>query len=295
MFESLNGMSTGFRTMEYNWRDVALYALAIGAEEDDLPFTYEKDMKVIPTFGVLPVFSNINILPEQPSAYSAFFLARDLMARELGRQVPNGLHMWHEITIERPMDPISGKMIYEQRIQGSYPWKGKGVITELEIPVYDEAGRLLCMNRSTAATRISGLIEDDTKPPVTKVSFPDREPDLTSDSLITRTQNMLYRLTGDTTPAHADPEVAREQFQSEVFMHGLCTYGFACRMAIKAVLGFSSEKVTRFAAQMRAMVFPGTPIRILIWKTSDTSAVFKLINPETGTVLLDHGALEWKQ
>lgn len=254
MFEKLIGSSTGYRTMSYNWRDVALYALAVGAEEEDITFTYEKNMKVLPTFGVLPVFSNINITPEQPGAYSAFFLARDLMAKELGREVPNALHMWHEITIHHPINPVSGKMIYEQRIKGSYPWKGKGVITELEIPVYDEAGHLLCMNRSTAATRIAGLKEDDTVPPVTKVAFPDREPDFVKDSEITKTQNMLYRLTGDTTPAHADPEIARTQFNSKVFMHGLCTYGFACRMAVTTLLGYESEKVTRFAAQKIFMV-----------------------------------------
>lgn len=277
MFEKMIGSSTGYRTMTYTWRDAALYALAVGADENDLPYTYEKDMKVLPTFGVLPVFSNINIAPEQPGAYSAFFLARDLMARELGREVPNALHMWHEITIHKQFQPASGKLIYDQIIKGSYPWKGKGVITELEIPVYDEAGQLLCVNRSTAATRIPGLVEDDSVPPETKVAFPDREPDCTADSVITKTQNMLYRLTGDTTPAHADPEIARGQFHTEVFMQGLCTYGFACRMAIGAVLGHASEKVTRFAAQMRAMVFPGTDVRLLLWKTSETSAVFRLV------------------
>ena len=54
MFEELRGQSTGFRTMQYTWRDAALYALAVGADENDLPYTYEKDMKVLPTFGEPP-------------------------------------------------------------------------------------------------------------------------------------------------------------------------------------------------------------------------------------------------
>ena len=42
----------------YDNRDVILYALGIGAgsEEDELNFVYESDLKVLPTFGVVPPF-----------------------------------------------------------------------------------------------------------------------------------------------------------------------------------------------------------------------------------------------
>ena len=36
------GVSTGYRKIEYNWRDVILYALGIGAEKDELYLLYEK-------------------------------------------------------------------------------------------------------------------------------------------------------------------------------------------------------------------------------------------------------------
>ena len=41
-------------SFEYNDRDVMLYALGIGASE--LPFIYERNLKVIPTFAVIPAF-----------------------------------------------------------------------------------------------------------------------------------------------------------------------------------------------------------------------------------------------
>ena len=54
MFENVIGASVGWRKIPYTWRDMALYALAVGADENDLMYTYEKDMKAIPSFGVLP-------------------------------------------------------------------------------------------------------------------------------------------------------------------------------------------------------------------------------------------------
>ena len=43
-------------TYEYNTRDVMLYALGVGATTDELEFVYEKDLKVLPTFAVVPAF-----------------------------------------------------------------------------------------------------------------------------------------------------------------------------------------------------------------------------------------------
>ena len=60
MFESIIGASVGFHKIDYTWRDMALYALAVGADENDLMYTYEKDMKALPSFGVLPYFGAIN-------------------------------------------------------------------------------------------------------------------------------------------------------------------------------------------------------------------------------------------
>jgi len=41
---------------EYTWKDVILYALGIGAGNDDLNFVYEGDLKVYPMFAVIAPF-----------------------------------------------------------------------------------------------------------------------------------------------------------------------------------------------------------------------------------------------
>jgi hypothetical protein len=46
----------------YSERDVMLYALGVGAGTDDPHFTYERDLKVLPTFGVLAAFPAMSSL-----------------------------------------------------------------------------------------------------------------------------------------------------------------------------------------------------------------------------------------
>jgi len=48
------------RTQSYDWRDVALYALALGAGTDDLGYVLDKPQpKVLPTYGVIPAFDPV--------------------------------------------------------------------------------------------------------------------------------------------------------------------------------------------------------------------------------------------
>ena len=54
-FDSVIGKGLGPRYMNYTWRDVALYALAVGAKKDDLTYIWEKPgMQTIPSLGMLP-------------------------------------------------------------------------------------------------------------------------------------------------------------------------------------------------------------------------------------------------
>ena len=41
MFDHLKGASTGIRNMDYNWRDISLYALSIGCKRPDTPYFFE--------------------------------------------------------------------------------------------------------------------------------------------------------------------------------------------------------------------------------------------------------------
>ena len=61
----LIGMKMEPRYLEYNWRDVALYALAVGAHKEALMYYYEKCLKAIPTYGAVPYWATVNVRPYQ--------------------------------------------------------------------------------------------------------------------------------------------------------------------------------------------------------------------------------------
>ena len=61
----LQGLATEWRTMAYTWRDCACTPCR-GATGEEPQYTYEKDMQVIPTFGVLPYWGAVNVTPQFP-------------------------------------------------------------------------------------------------------------------------------------------------------------------------------------------------------------------------------------
>ena len=63
----LRGLATEWRTMTYNWRDCALYALAVGAKGDEPQYTYENGMQAIPTFGATPYWGTVNVTSPAPA------------------------------------------------------------------------------------------------------------------------------------------------------------------------------------------------------------------------------------
>ena len=295
MFESIIGASTGWRKIEYNWRDSALYALAVGADERDLIYYYEKNMKALPSFGVLPYWNAVNNYPQRPIPFPAANLARELMIKELGFEFAQGLHMSHEIIIHKPMDPIKGSMVFNDTVTNIFDrGEGKGVMVETRVPVYDESGQLLCENISYTHMQTSGGFGGPPAPK-SKVSFPDREPDYVYDYFVTKTQSALYRLTGDTNYLHIDPEYAKEQgFGGMVIMQGLASYGIACRMLVQSIIPNEPERVKRMNAQMRSVGLMGVPVQTQAWKIAEGKVVFRYVDMNSGKAILDKGEFEWE-
>lgn len=109
--ELLVGKKMEPRYMEYNWRDVALYALAVGAGRNDLMYTYEKYLKALPTYGTIPYWGTVNVRP-----YQWMPLPASMLADEIIKPTISFLNMDHEIIMYRPIDPIKGTFQYQDVI-----------------------------------------------------------------------------------------------------------------------------------------------------------------------------------
>ena len=269
------GRKIGPLRREYSWKDIALYALGVGAGFDQLEYVYEDRLKVLPSFSIAAIF---DFLAETASA-----AAVDLSGI---------LHGEQDIIFHRPI-PVEGALITEGRVTHIYDkGKDKGALVIAQADTFHSDGAKLFTNIFTLFARKDGGFGGQPGPsPV--VEIPDREPDLVEPDLPSPDQPLLYRLSGDIFTLHVDPEFAQRSGFEKPIMHGLCTHGFACRAVIKHLMPGHPERMTRFKLRFSQTLYPGVPIETRIWRTGPGRAVFQTVNQETGQVVLDQGVVEW--
>jgi NAD(P)-dependent dehydrogenase (short-subunit alcohol dehydrogenase family)/putative sterol carrier protein len=76
-------------------------------------------------------------------------------------------------------------------------------------------------------------------------------------------------------------------------MHGLCTLGFSCRALMASLTPGRPERVRRLACRFSRTLYPGDPIRTLIWKVAEGKALWRTINTKTGETVIDNGVFEY--
>ena len=103
----LRGLATEWRTMTYNWRDCALYALAVGAKGDEPQYTYENGMQAIPTFGATPYWGTVNVTPKFPRPR-----AIPVLVEELLRPERSYVNLDYEFLYHRPIPAVKGSFVY---------------------------------------------------------------------------------------------------------------------------------------------------------------------------------------
>lgn len=291
--EGMIGMSTGPRTLSYTWRDTILYALGVGAHAEDLPYVYEKGgFKALPTFGAITYLNSIMMQPRKQMPYNPHTLVKELIARETGSE-PRGLHMDMDIVMHNPIDPFAGTLMIDDQVLDIYDrGEGKGIAIKTQMKVYDTAGIPVCTLSGLHGTFIYGGFGGK-KAPSNKVQFPERAPDVVVEDQMQDTQALLYRLMGDTYDVHVDYKLCQSKGFEKPFMQGLCSWGYACRMATQAYVPYEPERVTHFYAQMRSLCFPGSKVTLQAWELEKGKVVFKLLNDE-GKAVLDNGVFEYK-
>ncbi len=259
---------------EYTWKDVILYALGVGAGFDDLEYVYEKELKVIPTFSIAAVFD---------------FLSH--MWAKCNVNLAGLLHGEQEIIFHKPI-PTEGKFLTQGEIKDYYDIGDKGAIIVGEGRTRDAKGKMLFTFKTTLVGRLDGNFGGK-RPPKKMIEIPHRDPDFVVEDTPSRDQPLIYRLSGDFFVLHVDPEFAKKVGFDGPIMHGLCTLGFACRALIKSLIPGRPENVRRISCRFSKPLYPGTPIKTLIWKIGEDKAVYRVVNANTGDVVLDMGEFEF--
>jgi acyl dehydratase len=224
---------------DYTWRDVSLYAQALGAGTDDLGYVLDQPPpKVLPTYGVIP----------------AFVPVFDAM-RKTGGDLVQLLHTSQRTELIRPF-PASGRLRTRASIRGIWDMRiGALALVDTET---DVNGELACKTTWQLLLRGEGGFGGERPPAGLRTKPPkDRAPDFEVSVPTSRNQALLYRLTGDVNPIHSHPEVAKMAGFDRPILHGLCTYGVAARVALKALAGDEPARFRAFEAKFAKPVMPG--------------------------------------
>ncbi|WP_176593973.1 MaoC/PaaZ C-terminal domain-containing protein [Sphingobium sp. EM0848] len=261
----------------YTAKDTMLYALGVGAGADpmnlrQLPFVYEKSLKAIPAQASVIAF---------PGPW--------LTDPVLGVNYLKVLHGEQGIIFERPLKP-EAEVIGEYEVlavDDKGPEKGATVFFEKRIRDRGDGG-LICRVRSTYFLRGNGGCGSWGEPPAPAQAVPDRTPDKVVDVPTIPQLALIYRLSSDYNPVHADPEVARNAGFERPILHGLSTFGIACLAAVQELCGDDPSRLKEIFTRFSRPVFPGDTVRIEMFEDGDVWR-FRARVPERDVVVLDRG------
>ncbi|MDH5492734.1 MAG: SDR family NAD(P)-dependent oxidoreductase, partial [Myxococcales bacterium] len=272
----------------YDERDLALYALGVGAagdpnDEGELQLVYElhgSGFRALPTYGVIPAVSAILEMGKQGKTAPGLKYGLDRV-----------LHGEQYTKLERPLPPHA-KLRHQLRIKDIWD-KGKGAIVVIEAKSFDEDDDLLITNEIIMFVRGAGGWGGESGPGSDQNLPPDRPADASIEEKVPENQALLYRLSGDWNPLHADPGFAKAFGFERPILHGLCTFGYAGRHVIRS---FAPSGDPRYFKSIKARfakpVFPGETLITQMWKEADDRVVFCTKVKERDALVISNAAIE---
>jgi acyl dehydratase len=264
----------------YTARDVSLYALGIGAgadpmDQDDLRFVYElstRGFKVLPTFAVAYISQSIV----------------DILSGRIGDITYNPMMLVHgeqSLTLHQELPP-AGTITCHPVVSNIYD-KGSGMLVVSDVTCVDENGTTLAVLQSSMFIRGLGGFGGDRGTSDKSGTPPERQPDATIEQKTTENQALIYRLSGDINPLHADPDMAAIGNFERPILHGLCTFGFASRAVLKQFCDNDPARFKSIKARFSKHVFPGETLVTEMWKEGD-QVIFQTKSKERDEVVLNY-------
>jgi NAD(P)-dependent dehydrogenase (short-subunit alcohol dehydrogenase family)/acyl dehydratase/putative sterol carrier protein len=268
-------------TFKYTEAEAILYALGVGAAADpldarELKFTYENspEFQVLPTFGV--------IIPSGALASVVDLPGLDFNPMML-------LHGEQYMELKEPL-PSSGTVVSKPVIKAVYD-KGKGALVILRVSTENEAGKEILVNEYSLFIRGLGGFGGDKGPKPENNAAPARAPDVIHREPTAENQALLYRLSGDTNPLHADPAMAEMGGFHRPILHGLCTFGYATRAVLKHFCDNDVSKFKSVRVRFVKPVFPGETVVTEMWRVAPNKIVFRAKVAERGEYVLNNCAI----
>ena len=264
----------------YTTRDSALYALGVGLghdplDEAQLRFVYEKDMLALPTMATI-------------LAGCGFWLKESWTGVDW-IQVLHGEQGLRLHGMLPPAATVRARMRVTEIIDKG---PGKGAFIYYEREISDEStGDLLCTLTATTIARGDGGFGGPSGNGKHVHTIPERDPDAACDLPTLPQAALIYRLSGDFNPLHAEPAVARDAGFEAPILHGLATLGVAGHAILKTCCEYDPARFGSLDLRFSAPVYPGETIRTEMWK-DDGVVSFRAKSIERDVVVLNNGRAE---
>ena len=261
-FDPLHLLNRQFEPIEHSWDalDCQLYALGVGLGGnplncEELSYVYEglngNSLQVLPTFA--------NVL-----AYPGFW-ARE---PDTGIAWQKVVHAEQEIFIHEPL-PAIGSVVGQTSVIALWD-KGaeKGALMQQSRELRNKSdGRLFATVKQLSLLRGNGgfnQVVSDGEAEAPHL-IPTRVPDAVCDLSSVLQAALIYRLSGDLNPLHADPAVAKSAGFDRPILHGMATMGMAAHAVIATILGYQATRLLSMKVRFTAPVIPGDSLRTEMW------------------------------
>jgi len=242
------------RTFSYTDTQILLYNLGVGMgrdplDEAELPFVFERPaLRAVPSAAtVLSMGGGGNLLAGVPIKWNLV------------------LHGEQRLTLHQPLpaaaDLLSTTFVSEVLDKGA----DKGALITIRSEVRLASGEKLYDTENVTFARGNGGLGGPSKSSAVPHMLPARAPDIVHVTETRPDQALLYRLSGDRNPLHAEPGFAKGAGFPKPILHGLCSYGIACRAILAAVAGYDPARIKQFDVRFTSPVFPGETIHTDIW------------------------------
>jgi len=266
----------------YSIKDTMLYTLALGYGEDAaenpifLKFVYESGLMSVPSMAAI-------------LGYPGFWM------REPGTGIDwvKMLHGEQRIKIHERI-PTQGTLVGLSRVK-SITDKGesKGAIVVVERRIINPKNDSLIGTveqisflRGNGGYSQSGQPSDPFLPGPSFSVQPAQSKNVKIK--VGKDMALIYRLCGDLNPIHADPFIAQKAGFEKPILHGLATYGLACRAIIHALQISDPFEIETLNVRFSAPVYPGETLLFEIHQT-DKEIGFTATAEERKVIVMKDG------
>lgn len=261
-------------------RDTMLYALGVGLGSDpldlqQLQFVYEENLKALPTMAIILGY---------PGPWHA--------AEETGITRSHVVHGEQGFVIHKPL-PVEGTIIGKTRVTAVLDkGKDKGALLVTACDVRDKAtDELICTLSSTTFCRADGGFGGPSGPVKAPHPVPESPPQQVCDLPTLPQAALIYRLSGDYNPLHADPAYAAKAGFKMPILHGRATFSVVGHALVKSVCDYDPLRLKSMEGRFSSPVYPGETIRTEMWVDGKVVS-FRATVPARGVTVLNNGRAE---